>query len=57
MRRNHLMVVLVMLVFFVISFLTNILGALNQKVSESFTLTETMAGRNAADLCDTGLWY
>ena len=44
MRRNHLMVVLVMLVFFVISFLTNILGALNQKVSESFTLTETMAG-------------
>jgi fucose permease len=33
-----------MLTFFVISFLTNILGALNQKVSESFTLSETMAG-------------
>ncbi|MCK3682842.1 MFS transporter [Maribellus sp. YY47] len=44
MRRNQFIVVLIMLVFFVISFLTNILGALNQKVSDSFTLTETMAG-------------
>lgn len=44
MKRNNLLVVLIMLVFFVISFLTNILGALNEKVSESFTLTETMAG-------------
>jgi fucose permease len=44
MKKSNLLVVLIMLVFFVISFLTNILGALNQKVSDSFTLTETMAG-------------
>lgn len=44
MKKNIWMVALIMFVFFVISFLTNILGALNQKVSDSFTLTETMAG-------------
>lgn len=44
MKKKYLMVALIMFVFFVISFLTNILGALNQKVSDSFTLTETMAG-------------
>ena len=44
MRKNIFIVVLIMLVFFVISFLTNILGALNQKVSDSYTLTETLAG-------------
>jgi len=44
MKKSILLVVLIMLVFFVISFLTNILGALNAKVSESFTLTDTMAG-------------
>ena len=44
MKKNYLIVALVMLVFFVISFFTNILGALNSKVSESFTLSETMAG-------------
>ncbi len=44
MKKNYFLVVLIMFVFFVISFLTNILGALNQKVSDSFTLTETMAG-------------
>ena len=44
MKKNNLLVVLIMLVFFVVSFLTNILGALNQKVSTSFTLTETLAG-------------
>lgn len=44
MKKSNLLVVLIMLVFFVISFLTNILGALNQKVSDSFTLTEIMAG-------------
>ncbi|MFA5973173.1 MAG: MFS transporter [Lentimicrobiaceae bacterium] len=43
-RKSLLIVILIMLTFFVISFLTNILGALNQKVSESFTLSETMAG-------------
>lgn len=44
MKKNTIIVVLIMLTFFVISFFTNILGALNQKVSESFTLNETMAG-------------
>ena len=44
MKRSALIVILILLTFFVISFLTNILGALNPKVSESYTLTETMAG-------------
>ncbi len=44
MKKNYFLVVLIMFVFFVISFLTNILGALNDKVSQSFTLNETMAG-------------
>lgn len=44
MKKNTLIVILILLIFFVISFLTNILGALNPVVSESFTLTETMAG-------------
>jgi len=44
MKKSSILVVLIMLVFFVISFLTNILGALNEKVSVSFTLSETMAG-------------
>lgn len=38
------MVVFVLLTFFVISFLTNILGALNPSATISFNLTETMAG-------------
>lgn len=44
MKKNTLIVLLILLVFFVISFLTNILGALNPNVSESYSLTETMAG-------------
>lgn len=44
MKQNAVVVSLIMLTFFVISFLTNILGALNPSVSSSFTLTETMAG-------------
>ena len=44
MKRNYYIVGLILLTFFVISFFTNILGALNQSVSESFGLTETMAG-------------
>lgn len=44
MKRNTLIVIVILVVFFVISYLTNILGALNPKVSESFTLSETMAG-------------
>ncbi len=44
MKRNYTIVVLILLTFFVISFLTNILGALNPTVSSSYDLTETMAG-------------
>lgn len=44
MKRNNLIVFLILLTFFVISFLTNILGALNPNVTESYELTETMAG-------------
>jgi len=44
MKRNYGLVVLILIIFFVISFLTNILGALNPSVSKSFQLTETMAG-------------
>jgi FHS family L-fucose permease-like MFS transporter len=44
MKRNYYIVALILLTFFVISFLTNILGALNPNVSQSYSLTETMAG-------------
>lgn len=44
MKRNTLIVILILLTFFVISFLTNILGALNPNVSASYELTDTMAG-------------
>ncbi|MBP9926553.1 MAG: MFS transporter, partial [Cyclobacteriaceae bacterium] len=44
MKRNTVIVILILLVFFVISYLTNILGTLNPKVSESYALSETMAG-------------
>lgn len=44
MKRNYYIVVLIFLTFFVISFFTNILGALNPSVSTSFSLTKTMAG-------------
>ena len=44
MKRNYTIVVLILVTFFVISFLTNILGALNPNVSSSYTLSETMAG-------------
>jgi len=43
-QRNYLIVGLILLTFFVISFLTNILGALNPSVSQSFNLSKTMAG-------------
>ena len=43
-NRNNILVFIVLLSFFVISFLTNILGALNPAVSLSFNLSETMAG-------------
>ena len=44
MKRNYFIVVLILITFFVISFLTNILGALNPNVSGSYSLTDTMAG-------------
>ncbi len=44
MKRNFLVIGLIMLTFFVISFMTNILGALNPSVSSSYGLSETMAG-------------
>ncbi len=44
MKRNYAIVLLILITFFVISFLTNILGALNPSVSSSFSLSETMAG-------------
>jgi FHS family L-fucose permease-like MFS transporter len=44
MKRNYSIVALILITFFVISFLTNILGALNPSVSQSFSLSETMAG-------------
>lgn len=44
MKRNYGIVLLILITFFVISFLTNILGALNPSVSKSFDLSETMAG-------------
>jgi fucose permease len=44
MKRNITIVILILITFFVISFLTNILGALNPNVSAGYHLTETMAG-------------
>jgi fucose permease len=44
MNKNIYIVGLILLTFFVISFMTNILGALNPNVSQSYSLTETMAG-------------
>ncbi len=44
MKKNYVIVLLIFLAFFVISFLTNILGALNPSVSSSYSLNETMAG-------------
>ncbi len=43
-KRSYGIVTLILVTFFVISFLTNILGALNPSVSASFKLSETMAG-------------
>jgi len=43
-QRSYFKVALVILIFFVISFFTNILGALNPSVSDGFNLTKTMAG-------------
>jgi len=44
MKRNCLMVTLIFLIFFAISFLTNILGSINPNVSDSFSLNGIMTG-------------
>jgi fucose permease len=44
MKRNYYIVILIFLIFFAISFLTNILGAINPNVSDSFALNGTMTG-------------
>lgn len=42
--RSIALVILIFVIFFAISFLTNILGAINPNVSDSFSLTGTMTG-------------
>jgi FHS family L-fucose permease-like MFS transporter len=44
MKRNYYLVLLIFLIFFAISFLTNILGSINPNVSDSFKLSGTMTG-------------
>lgn len=44
MKRNYYLVGLIFVIFFAISFLTNILGAINPNVSDSFSLNGTMTG-------------
>ncbi len=44
MKRSYYLVILIFLIFFAISFLTNILGSINPNVSDSFTLSGTMTG-------------
>jgi fucose permease len=43
MKKNYYIVCLIFLVFFIISFLTNILGALNPDVIKSFNLSLTLS--------------
>lgn len=43
MKRNHYIVALIMLTFFVISFLTNVIGALNPDFIKGFDLSLTLA--------------
>jgi len=44
MKQNAVMVILVLLTFFVISFLTNILGAINPNAKEDFNLSLALVG-------------
>src|SRR5258707_1718310 len=44
MKGNYYLVGLIFVIFFAISFLTNILGAINPNVSDSFSLNGTMTG-------------
>lgn len=43
MKRSYAIVTLIMLTFFVISFLTNIIGALNPDFIQDFDLSLTLA--------------
>jgi fucose permease len=42
MKRNYYLIALIFLIFFAISFLTNILGSINPNVSDSYKLSGTM---------------
>jgi FHS family L-fucose permease-like MFS transporter len=44
MKRNYSLVILIFMIFFAISFLTNILGSINPNVSDSFALNGTLTG-------------
>jgi MFS transporter, FHS family, L-fucose permease len=44
MKRNYYIITLIYVIFFAISFLTNVLGALNPNVTDSFHLSGTMTG-------------
>ena len=44
MKKNYYLIILIFIIFFAISFLTNILGAINPNVSDSFSLNGTMTG-------------
>ncbi len=44
MKKNYFLVVLIFIIFFALSFLTNILGAINPNVSDSFSLNGAMTG-------------
>jgi fucose permease len=42
MKRNYYLVALIMLTFFVISFITNVIGALNPDIKQAFSLSDTL---------------
>ena len=44
MKRSFYLLILIFLVFFAISFLTNILGSINPNVTDSFSLSGTLTG-------------
>ncbi|MDF1575555.1 MAG: MFS transporter [Bacteroidales bacterium] len=44
MKRSFYLLILIFLVFFAISFLTNILGSINPNVTDSFALSGTLTG-------------
>ena len=50
MKRSHFIVLLIMLIFIVISFVTNIIDPMGTDVKASFGLTETEVGYFATAL-------